>query len=232
MAASDSHFSSGTRPDRSRTIPTVIATATGYVINPLVLPPVVYGLALAHLGVPTLDVVAGVGIAAVFLGVVPLAHVVWLRQRGRVASLEIRQRRERTEPFLVGLVSTCAAFLVVVSTDLAGRRLVAILLGCHAVNTLLLFVITLRWKISVHGSAMAGAVSTLVYVVLHVPGGFFGRPLVDGGVLGTGGLLAILLLWARVQSRAHTLSQAVAGTALGLVAPYGELYIVGQTIGF
>jgi hypothetical protein len=46
-------------------------------------------------------------------------------------------------------------------------------------------------------------------------------------VLLAGAVLVPLLLWARVRSRAHTLGQATAGTVMGLVAPYAELYAIG-----
>jgi cell division protein FtsX len=51
------------------------------------------------------------------------------------------------------------------------------------------------------------------------------------GVLGGGLGLVLLLLWARVRSRAHTLNQAAAGTVLGFVAPYLELTLLAPWLG-
>lgn len=209
----------------------VVAVIVSYVVNPLVFPPLVYGLALSHVGAPTADVATGAGIGAFFLGIVPLAHVGWMRMRGDIGSLEIRDRRKRTEPFLVALGATALALLTVGAVDVRGKTLLAAMLGCHFVNTMLLMSITRWWKISIHCASVAGALGTLAFVHYHVPGGTLGTAGLGWTVLGTGSVLVPLLLWARVRSRAHTWEQAAAGTALGLVAPYLELYAVLATLG-
>ncbi len=204
----------------------VVATVVSYVVNPLVLPPLVYGLTLAHVGAPAGDVMIGAGIGAVFLGLVPLLHVGWMRARGDIGSLEIRDRRKRTEPFLVVLGAGIAALLLVGVLNLRGQFLLGALLACHLLNTALLLGITRWWKISVHCASVAGAVGTLAFIRYHVPGVLLDGTLLGGMVLGTGLILVPLLLWARVRSHAHTLEQATAGTVLGLVAPYLELFVI------
>ncbi len=204
-----------------------IAVVVSYVVNPLVLPPAVYGLVLGHVGAPGGEIATGVGIAAFFLAVVPLVHVGWMRWQGRVASLEIRDRRKRTEPFLGVLAAGGAALGAIVLVQDVGRGLLMALVGCHLLNTGLLFLITTQWKISVHCASVAGALGTLVYARMHVPGTLLRTGAVAEAVLLAGAVLVPLLLWARVRSRAHTLGQATAGTVMGLVAPYAELYVIG-----
>lgn len=203
-----------------------VAILVSYIVNPLVLPPLVYGLALAHLGASSVDVAIGAGIGAVFLGLIPLIHVGWMRARGDVGSLEIRDRSKRTEPFVVVLCAGLAALLLVSALEIRGRWLLTALLGCHLFNTSLLMGITQWWKISVHCASVAGAAGTLAFVHMHLPGVVLNASLVGHTVLISGLLLVPLLLWARVRSRAHTLGQATAGTVLGLVAPYAELYFL------
>ena len=207
------------------------AVAVSYVVSPLALPPLVYGLVLAHVGAPWADVAWGAGIGFVFLSVVPLVYVGGMRLQGRIESLEIRDRTKRTEPFLVALGASGTALATVLGVDVAGRRLLAALVACHALNTTFLFLITTRWKISVHCASVAGAVSTLAFVQGHVPGQLLTTAPAGPAVLVGGVGLAGLILWARVRSRAHTLAQAVAGTGMGLVAPYLELVAVSGVIG-
>jgi hypothetical protein len=197
-----------------------------YLVNPLVLPPLVYGLVLAHIGASPANVALGAGIGGVFLGLVPLLHVGWMRYRGEIRSLEVRDRRKRTAPFVVALGATLAAMFAAGALDVRGRRLLAALLGCHFLNTVLLLGITRWWKISVHCASVAGALATLFFVRAHVPGSTLDTTLYGGGILSAGVVLVALLLWARVRSRAHTLEQAAAGTVLGLVAPYLELSVL------
>lgn len=216
--------------DASGSIGLWVATMVSYVVSPLALPPIVYGTVLVHVGAPALDVVRGVGIALVFLALVPLLHVGWMRLQGRIESLEIRDRAKRTEPFLVVLGAGGAAFAIVWGMEMTGRRLIAALLGCHVVNTSLLFLITMRWKISVHCASVAGAVATLMFAQHHVPGTVLNATLMDGALPGGGAVLVLVMLWARVRSGAHTPWQAVAGTGLGL-APYVELFALARWVG-
>lgn len=207
------------------------AMLVSYVVNPLVLPPLVYGSVLAHGGAPGSDVARGAGVGLVFFALVPLIHVVWMRARGRIESLEIRDRSERTEPFLVVLGAGILAFVVVLATDISGARLLAALVGCHVVNTGLLLLMTAHWKISVHCASVAGAVGTLAFARYHVPGGMLDTAVVGRAVMGGGAILVPIMVWARVRSRAHTLRQAVAGAGLGLAAPYLELLTLAHSVG-
>lgn len=207
-----------------------VATVLSYVVSPLALPPLVYGTVLAHVGAPYFDVIRGMGIALVFLALVPLLHVGSMWVQGRISSLEIRDRSKRTEPFLVVLASGVTAFTIVWGMEMTGRRLIAALLGCHVVNTSLLFLITTRWKISVHCASVTGAVATIVYVQHYVPGTALNTPRLEAAVLGGGTVLVLGMVWARVRSRAHTPWQAVAGTGLGL-APYVELLALARWVG-
>jgi hypothetical protein len=231
MPSESSVVASSSRVEAPSGIGLVVATVVSYVVNPLVLPPLVYGLVLSHVGAPVGDVAVGASIGAVFLGLVPLLHVGWMRVRGDIGSLEIRDRRKRTEPFLVVLGAGLVALLLVGSLDVRGQSLLAALLVCHLLNTALLLGITRWWKISVHCASVAGAVGTLAFVRYHVPGEVMDSALLGGAVLGTGLVLVPLLLWARVRSRAHTLEQATAGTVLGLVAPYLELLVMVTALG-
>jgi len=208
-----------------------VAVAVSYVVSPLALPPLVYGVVLAHVGASGADIVWGAGIGFLFLSAVPFLYVGGMRWRGRIESLEIRDRSKRTEPFLVALGAGGVAFATVLGIDIAGRRLLAALVACHVLNTTLLFLITTQWKISVHCASVAGAVSTLAFVGAHVPGDALDVAVVGPAVLLAGMGLVGLMLWARVRSRAHTLSQAVAGAGMGLVAPYAELAALSATIG-
>lgn len=225
LLRSDSDVTAGENPAPG--VGLWVAIAVSYVVNPLVLPPAVYGLVLGHMGAPGDEIATGVGIAAFFLAVVPLAHVGWMRWQGRVASLEIRDRHKRTEPFLGVLGAGGAALLAIIVVQDVGRGLLLALVGCHLLNTGLLFLITTRWKISVHCASIAGALGTLLYARMHVPGTLLCTGTVGEAALVAGAVLVPLLLWARVRSRAHTLGQAAAGTVMGLVAPYAELYVMG-----
>lgn len=232
MASSDSSVL-GLTPNRegSEGIGLVVATLVSYALNPLIFPPLVFGLVLAHVGAPGMDVARAVGVGLVFFALVPLVHVGWMWVQGRIESLEIRDRSKRVEPFLVSLGAGIVALITVLGLEMAGRRLLVAMVGCQVVNTSLLFSITTRWKISVHCASVAGALSVLVFARTHLAGGLLGTALLGRAITLTGAVLVFLMLWARVRSGAHTIGQGIAGTGLGLAAPYLELVALAESFG-
>ena len=203
-----------------------LALAVSYTVSPLVLPPVFFGLALTHLGASAVEVGRGVAIGIVFFGVVPLGYVLWMVQTGRALSVDLRDRTRRTGPFLVGIGSYILGLLVVLGLGGTGASLLAAVISCHLVNTLGLTLVTLRWKISIHAAAVAGFVAMLAFVVATpLPGAtdFLSHLSVALCVP-----LVPVVAWARIRAGVHTRAQVLAGTLVGLVLPYAELWALWQ----
>jgi len=201
-----------------------LAQALMYVVNPLLLPPLLFGLVLVHVGAPATEIAWTVSVALVFFFAVPLAYVLWLVRSNRIVTVEIRDRAHRRGPFLVGLASYAVAFVLLSQTLPTAASLVLALLGAHIVNTALLLLVTLRWKISLHTAGIAGFASVMLFVA-QVPWiGAAAPPFFQAGVLLPAFLLVPLLMWARVHTGAHTWGQVTAGTLFGLLVPYVELW--------
>ena len=206
----------------------IVAGIISYVVNPLVLPPGLFALALVHVRASWTDVLQGTGVGVLFFTLLPLAYVLVLRMRGTIHSLEVRTRARRFGPLAVGLTAGLLALGTVAATQGAGRALVMALMLCHVVNTALIAVITLRWKISIHCIALAGVASSLLFVRAHVDGGLLAGP-GTGRALVIGALALVpVLAWARVRSRAHTVPQVTGGSLFGLVLPYAELHLLSR----
>lgn len=191
-----------------------LATAVSYLINPLILPPVEFGLVLWHFGAGGQEIGMGVGIGLVFFFFVPLVYVALMVRRGKAATLEVRQRGARTRPFLVGIVSYVVGIAVLWMVLQTVRPLILLLAAIYPINTALIVVINLRWKISVHVASIAGFLAGLLFIAVLV----WSAPTL--GVLTTTSiapwlLLIPLLMWARVRSGAHTPGQVVAGSVFG-----------------
>jgi membrane-associated phospholipid phosphatase len=163
----------------------------------------------AVLGVPFLIVAASAAEVSgtyrfallYFLVAVPLpfCYVLWLVATNRVTDLHLSERRQRLAPFAISL---CAALCgLVLLHALAAPTILVVALSTAFVQTALLFVITLWWKISIHTAAIAGLVTFAIMV------------------LGSNALactpLVPLVAWARVYLHRHTLLQTVAGGAVG-----------------
>lgn len=146
-------------------------------------------------------------IVEIALGVLlPLAHLTWLVHRGLVADIHLPHRRERIRPFILTSAGTGLTLALAALLDAPG--LMVRVFAAILVQTLLLFAVTLRWKISVH-SASAGALAALV---AHFAGA---SPAAAGALL-----LTAVVGWARVRLARHTAAQVVAGIALGMLVTW------------
>lgn len=172
-------------------------------ISDLLCPPVVATtsivVAAAHLATPTAWKWAALFLALAVL--FPTLYVLWLLYRGKVTDFHLRVREQRIKPMILIVTMTAGAWLMLII-----RQAPSLLVGVATVGlamTIILLLITLRWKISGHTTAISGFVvlcwwlagASVVPLVLSVP----------------------LVAWARIQLRRHTLAQTVAGVALGAI---------------
>jgi len=148
----------------------------------------------------------------VVLGVVaPVIYLLWLASTGRVTDLDVQLRRQRSRPLLFTL--TCGALAVAVAVLGGAPPVLTALEIALGLETVLLFGITLRWKISVHCAAAASA-ATVIWVLTGVL-----WPLLIG---------VPLVAWSRVRLRRHTIAQTIAGALLGLVSTWLALTLAGR----
>ena len=219
-----------TRPEGDeRTRAYRLANAVSYLLNPLVFPPVTFTLLDAHFGAGPVQLLWTFGVSLVFFCLVPLFYVLGMIRAGRAESLEVRDRQSRLGPLLVGIASY-AAGAVALSQIVEGPAFPVIVAfaALFPVNTAVILLINLRWKISLHMTSLAGFVSVLLFTALTV---WRDLPAVPEALLTlatVGPLLALVpvLMWARVRVGAHTPGQVAAGAAFGLFVPLAELWAV------
>jgi hypothetical protein len=204
-----------------------VANAVSYVLNPLVFPPVGFALIDAHFGAGPVEVAWTFGVSLVFFCLVPLLYVVGMIRTGRTESLEVREQKARLGPLLVGMASYAVGALLLWQTvEGPALPVIASFAALFPLNTALILLINMRWKISLHMTALAGFCGVLLFTALTV-----WRDLptdVETALtLATVAplLLAIpLLMWARVRVGAHTVGQVFAGAAFGLIVPQVQLW--------
>lgn len=209
------------------------ANFLSYFLNPLVLPPIGFALILWHFGAPTVEIVLIAGVALVFFCLVPLAYVIQMIRRGEAKTLEVREQHSRLKPFVVGITSYAVGIAVMATVGTTAVSLLVALALLYPINTVLIVLINLRWKISVHMTSLAGFVSILLFVAMTVWQALPPGTELALTVLTVSPLLALLplLMWARVRVGAHTLGQVVAGTVFGLVVPVVELFVIVRALG-
>lgn len=140
-------------------------------------------------------------LALTFCVLVPYAALLLLLRAGRVSDRQIVRREQRLVPGLVALASVVAGLGLLVAMH-APRDLLALMVA-QVTALVVLIVVSLRVKASLHTSAVAGAVTIAVLVL-----GWWALALAP---------LVPLVGWARVRGGRHTAGQVVAGAVIGVV---------------
>jgi membrane-associated phospholipid phosphatase len=140
---------------------------------------------------------------------IPLVMMYQLTKRGLISDFNVSVRQERTKPF----VGAAASYLAGSSALLLFKAptIIIALMLCYAGNTVIMLLITLRWKISIHASGVAGPTTALVFSIGWWAAAFF--------------ILLIPVGWARMQLRAHTPWQIFAGALVAAIATWLQLKI-------
>lgn len=188
-----------------------LARGVGYVVNPLVLPPLLVGAVLLQFGAPIAEVSLATTAALGLMTLPPLAFLVWMVKTGRAASLFVVKQEERLALFLFGIACTVATFAALWAILETARPFVCAVGLCVLAAAAILSLLNLRWKVSIHSTAISGFVAILAFAETSAGGP---TSLILWIVL-----LVPLVMWARVRTRSHSVAEVVAGAGLGAAVP-------------
>ena len=146
-----------------------------------------------------------------FLSVGPLLYIIIGVRLGILSDIDVSHRSQRVGPFIFGIVSATIGWIILSLTD-APRNLQTVMI-ITVFSGIIMMVITLWWKISMHTSSFGGVATMLT--VLY------------GAVMLPLFILLIFVSWSRVVLRRHTVSQVIAGSLAGIVLSLVILKIRG-----
>ena len=126
--------------------------------------------------------------------------VYFLKRKGDIF---VSKREDRGPLFIPGLLAYMLSYYFF---TIMGYRYLAILEAISFVSTLILFIVSFKWKISIHMAAMT--IPLVYFTLIGFPQILFLAPLLP------------LLGWARMKLKAHSFSQVVAGTFVGFVSSF------------
>ncbi len=147
-------------------------------------------------------------ISLIFASALPMAIILfWAKKLN--TDRDISNRQDRFMPLIVGIVSYFIGFLISLAINI--DNFMTLLLLCYSVNTGIVLLITLKWKISVHTTGLSGPVAALI-LLLGPIGAIFG-------------VLYPMVIWSRVLLKKHTLAQAICGAVQGFFLTVLEMYL-------
>jgi hypothetical protein len=153
-------------------------------------------------------------VAAACAGALQMVYVLYLRKMEQVSAYDVPERLQRTKPYMISAGFSLGGLMLLLFLN--ASVFVWGLMWCFLVNTLILNAINLRWKISAH---MMGFTGPLVFLF----------PLFGWQLLWLLPLV-VLLGWARIELRAHTLAQVVAGAGAGIALTLVQVWVILEVI--
>ena len=139
--------------------------------------------------------------------VVPVLLIYGLKKIGKVSDYNITFREQRFLPLLVMVGVNFLGYELM--QQLEAPRIFTGILLFNAVNTVLILLITLQWKISVHLLTLASSIA-LLYIQF-------------GAVVFWLMFLVPVLMWSRIYLKAHTFMQTLVGSLIGFLVMFAEL---------
>ena len=129
------------------------------------------------------------------------------KKSGRITALDVPIRNQRLKLLFIACIYTFLGFLLL--TYFGATPIIRGLMFCYALNTAIVFIITVYWKISIHMVGLGGPL-----VALWLSG--FQFPIMMS-------ITILLVSLARIILKIHTPAQVLAGTILAIVLAYLEL---------
>ena len=146
-------------------------------------------------------------ITSFFGCILPIIGVVTFLKRGIISDFYATERNERFIPFLTTIFSYVVGFVTLVIVQAPGP--ITALMACYIINGIILALITLKWKISIHASGVTSPVTALVYLL-----GTRLLPLF---------LLVLPVIWARLELKAHSKMQLTIGALLSSILTWIQM---------
>ena len=146
-------------------------------------------------------------ISVLFTNILPLITIYYFIRLGKVSSFDAPIKEQRIELLAIAAIYNAVAFIFL--WYMGAPPIVTGLMFCYAVNTAIVWRITMAWKISIHMIGLGGPIVAL-WLAGHEYHLFMGSILVTVGA-------------SRLFLKAHTFSQIIVGMILAMGLSYFEL---------
>ncbi|HLG65794.1 MAG TPA: hypothetical protein VKY19_27990 [Ktedonosporobacter sp.] len=200
------------QPELSRAFRIQFARQVSTILSPVAVSLPLVVLVALYRSTNTLNALGYAIITLFFLSFGPMIYILIGVRSGKYTDIDLSLRTQRAGPFLFGIVSTTIGLLIL--TFAHGPKNLQTLLLITTISGVMMMVTTLWWKISIHASSLAGAVTILTSLY--------------GSIVLPAYVLVVLVSWSRVVLRRHTIAQVVVGSIASIILPIVTFKIRGM----
>jgi membrane-associated phospholipid phosphatase len=134
----------------------------------------------------------------------------YLKRKGKIIDSDASIKEERDLPYLISTLIYVCGFAILLFYKI--NIISTAFWFCYISNTILIMIINKSWKISAHTMGATGPLAALCFAagwqsLLFLP-------------------LIILIGWARLNRKVHTLTQVIAGIIVGFISTYLQMSFI------
>ncbi len=145
-----------------------------------------------------------------FSTALPIITVLAFIRMNLVKDLDASRKSERLLPMALGALFFLVGFIVLRQLD--SPKIIQGVMFCGIINTIIVWLITKYWKISIHTVSMASGI--VIFWILGY------KYIIQMSII------LILTVFSRLITNSHTLSQTIVGVLIGLIATYTQLILL------
>tara|TARA_B100000287_G_scaffold36658_1_gene33700 strand:+ start:2771 stop:3367 length:597 start_codon:yes stop_codon:yes gene_type:complete len=145
-----------------------------------------------------------------FSTALPIITVLAFIRMNLVKDLDASSRSERLLPMALGALFFLIGFIIL--RGLNSPNIIQGVMFCGIINTIIVWLITKYWKISIHTVSMTSGI--MIFWLLGY------KYIIQISII------LILTIFSRVITNSHTLSQTIIGALVGLTATYTQLVLL------
>ena len=183
----------------------IVANIISIIFNPLVIAPFTFYILIFNDLTPNKYFLFT--ITFIFTSLLPFFSILYYKKLGKISSLEAPIRKQRLELLIISSIFNAIGFMLV--QYFHASNIVRGLMFCYAFNTIITWLITRYWKISIHMIGLGGP-----FIALFLSGYDFFMIY---------GIILITVYYSRIKLKAHNHLQLITGTCLASVLAYIQL---------
>ena len=149
-------------------------------------------------------------ISIIFIAILPIINVLYLKHKKLISDIDASKKDERLLPLTFGALFFLIGFIIL--KKLNSPLIIQGMMFSSITNTIIIWLITRKWKISIHLITLSWSFAIFLYT------GFIELII----MLTT----TSLVCYARYVLKAHSPGQLIAGLFLGLISTYTQLILL------
>jgi len=185
-------------------------TILSYILHPMIISTITFSIIIYHSTLTISNPNFIFLLSFFFSTILPILTVLYLKNIGLISDIDASNRKERLLPLAFGALFFLIGFVLL--RKINSPLIIQGTMFCSLINTILVWLITKYWKISIHTLSISSSITILWILGYHYLFLMF--------------ILLILTILARILTNSHTLPQAIAGIAVGSISTYTQLTLL------